>query len=124
MGYANCRSVPYAQLKDIDFIGKKRKSCESGATSSSSSSKKLVPEASESEQMQLLNALASCPGAKPAVLAITPGFCDAYVPVSLAPELPMVLSDLYQPDNLSLGYNELLQMAVSTDISKSAGCGS
>ena len=67
--------------------------------------------------MQFLNALASCPGAKPAVLAVTPGFCDAYVPVSLAPELPMVLSDFYQPDNLSLGYNELLQVAVSTDIS-------
>ena len=28
----------------------------------------------------------------------------------------MVLSDLYQPDNLRLDYNELLQMAVSTKI--------
>ena len=37
------RSVPYAPLKDIDFIGKKRKSCESGATSSSSLSNSLVP---------------------------------------------------------------------------------
>ena len=31
--------------------------------------------------------------------------------------IPMVLSDLHQPDNLSLGYNELLKMAASTDIS-------
>ena len=29
----------------------------------------------------------------------------------------MVLSNLYQPDNLSLGYNELLKMAVSSNIS-------
>ena len=29
----------------------------------------------------------------------------------------MVLSDLYRPDNISLGYNELLKMAASTDIS-------
>ena len=109
-------SVPYAPLKDIDFTGKKRKSCKSGATSSSSSSKKPVPEASESEKLQFFNALAPCPGTKSAVLAVTPVHCDAYVPASFAPELPMVLSDLYQPDNLSLGYNELLQMAVSTVI--------
>ena len=37
--------------------------------------------------------------------------------MSLAPELPEVLSNLYQPGNISLGYNELLQMAVNTDIS-------
>ena len=67
--------------------------------------------------MQFLCALASCPGAKSAVLAITPGYCDAYITASLAAELPMVLSNLYQPDNFSSGYNELLQMAVSTDIS-------
>ena len=36
-------SIPYAPLKDTDFIGKKRKSCESGATSSSSTSKKQFP---------------------------------------------------------------------------------
>ena len=54
--------VPYAPLKDIDFIEKKRKS--SGATSSSSSSKKLVTKTLESEQMQFFNALASCPGAR------------------------------------------------------------
>ena len=95
MGYATCNqvsSICTTKSTNIDFIGKKSKSCESGATSSSSSSKKPVSEASESEQF--LNALDSCPGAKPAVLAVTPGYCDAYVPASLAPELPMVLSNL------------------------------
>ena len=97
MGYATCNqvsSICTTKSTNIDFIGKKSWSCESGATSSSSSSKKPVSEASESEQMQFLNTLDSCPGAKPAVLAVTPGYCDAYVPASLAPELPMVLSNL------------------------------
>ena len=85
-------SICTTKSNNIDFIGNKSKSCESGATSSSSSSKKPVCEASESEQF--LNALDSCPGAKPAVLAVTPGYSDAYVPASLAPELPMVLSNL------------------------------
>ena len=48
--------------------------------------------------------------------AVTPGYCDAHTPASLVYELPMVLSNCYQPNNLSLGYNKLLQMAVSTDI--------
>ena len=88
MGYATCNqasSICTTKSTNIDLIGKKRKSCESGATSSSSSSKKP-----ESEQMQFLNALDLCPR----VLAVTPGYCDAYVPASLTPELPMVLSNL------------------------------
>ena len=55
-------SIPYAPLKDTDFNRKKRKSCKSGATSSSSTFP--VSKTSESEQMQFFNALASCPGAK------------------------------------------------------------
>ena len=62
-------------------------SCEFEATCSSFSSKKPVLKALECEKMQFLNDLASCPGAKPAVLAITLGICDASVPASLAPEL-------------------------------------
>ena len=89
MGYATCNrvsSICTTKSTNIDLIRKKKKSCESGATSSSSSSKKPVRESSESEQMQFPNALDSCPGAKPAVLAVTPGYCDAYVPASLGPE--------------------------------------
>ena len=48
LGYATCNqvsSICTTKSTNIDFIGKKRKSCESGATSSSSSSKKPVHEA-------------------------------------------------------------------------------
>ena len=75
----------------VNFIGKKRKSCKFEETYSSSSSKKPVLEALEYEKMQFLNDLPSCPGAKPAVLAIPPGICDASVPESLAPELHIYL---------------------------------
>ena len=48
LGYATCNqvsSICTTKSTNIDLIGKKRKSCESGATSSSSSSKKPVCEA-------------------------------------------------------------------------------
>ena len=59
--------------------------------------------------------LSTCTGAKPAILALVPPHCDDYVPTSLAPELPNVLSDLYQAEFLKLGYHELLQKAHSID---------
>ena len=62
------------------------------------------------------NSLLSCTGAKPAVLALVSPHCDGYVPTSLAPELPSVLSDLHQTEYLKLGYHELLQKACSIDI--------
>ena len=83
------------------------------AGSSTSPAKKSICPPTETEQKQFFSSLASCTGAKPAVLAIVPQHCDAYVPASLAPELPMVLSDLYHTHNFTLGYHELLQVATS-----------
>jgi hypothetical protein len=124
--------VPYAPVKDIGFIGKKRKgissakkssnhgstSASAGATETSSPLKKkacpCVP--TKQEQSDFFDRLSACTGAKPAVLALVPSHCDDYVPTSLAPELPNVLSDLYQAEYLKLGYHELLQKAHSLDI--------
>jgi len=64
--------------------------------------------------------LASCSDAKPAVLAVVSPYCDAYVPSSLAPELPMVLSDLYRTEYLSVGYHRLLEIAENTEINITA----
>ena len=87
------KSVPYAQLNRLISTSLERVShANLEQLAVVPHLKKPVREASESEQF--LNALDSCPGAKPAVLAVTPGYCDAYVPASLAPELPMVLSNL------------------------------
>ena len=64
---------------------------ESGATTSSSSSKKPVPKTSESERCSF-----SMPWlhVQELSLAVTPGYSDACIPAYFTPELPMVLSDL------------------------------
>ena len=130
------KSVPYAPVKDIGFIGKKRKvissvkkssdhgrcdhdSASAGATETSLPlNKKVCPCAvpTEQEQSDFFDRLSTCTGAKPAVLALVPPHCDDFIPTSLAPELPSVLSDLYQAEFLKLGYHELLQKAHSIDI--------
>ena len=53
---------------------------------------------------------------KPAVLAIVPPYSEAYVPASLDQDLPMVLSDMYKKDYLSLGYRSRLQLANQTNV--------
>ena len=71
---------------------------------------------SDTEKADLFNSLAKCEGAKPAVLAIVPPYSEAYVPASLDQDLPMVLSDMYKKDYLSLGYRSLLQLANQTNV--------
>ena len=116
------KSVPYAPIKDIGFIGKKRKvtsrvsdhdraSTSANKEGSPSPLRKKACPPTEQEQSQFFDSLSSCTGAKPAVLALVSPHCDNYVPASLAPELPVVLSDLYQTEYLKLGYLELLQRA-------------
>ena len=121
------KSVPYAPVKDISFIGKKRKVMNSATKSSDHSAtetpsplkkKACLCAPTEQEQYKFFNSLSTCiqSGAKPAVLALVPPHCDEYVPTSLAPELPTVLSDLYKTEYLKLRYNELLQKACSIQI--------
>ena len=109
------KSVPYAPIKDIGFIGKKRKvilrvsdhdraSTSANKEGSPSPLKKNACPPTEQEQSQFFDSLSSCTGAKPAVLALVSPHCDNYVPASLAPELPVVLSDLYQTEYLK--YNK------------------
>ena len=115
-------SIPCAPIKENDFIGKKGKergSESDGSIRSSSScpslSKKQICTPIESEEKQLFTSLASCAGAKPAVLAVVPMHTDAYVSTSLAPELPMMLSDLYRTE-VTLSYQGLVQIASSTEV--------
>ena len=69
----------------------------------------------EEEKASFLTSLASL-DCKPAVLSILPEFCDPFIPSSLAPDLPMVLSDLYDKSNLQLSYYELLKKAKDTSV--------
>ena len=86
------RSVPYAPLKDIDFIGNKRKSC------TNLEQLPVVPhQRNLFPKHQRVN---RCSFSMPWLrvqelsLAVTPGYSDACIPAYFTPELPMVLSDL------------------------------
>ena len=83
-----------------EFVGKKRKNSE--VSISAPAAKRLIPPPSNTELSQFFDSLASCSDAKPAVLAVVSPYCDAYVPLSRAPELPMVLSDLCRTDYFNL----------------------
>lgn len=120
------KSVPYSPVREIDFIGKKSKgstvdtSVPKCSAAPSSKTSKKVPPPTHTELSQFFSSLAACSGAKPAVLAVVPAHCDKYVPTSLSPELPMVLSDLYRPENNSVGYYGLLQIAARTEVTVTA----
>ena len=96
------KSVPYSPLNDIKFAGMRKNS---EVSISVPAAKRLIPPPSNTEMSQFFDSLGD---AKPAVLAVVSPYCDAYVPLSLAPELPMVFSDLYRTEYLSLDYHELL----------------
>ena len=57
---------------------------------------------------------------KPAVLATVAPYCEAYIPATLVKDLPMVLSELYKKEHLTLGYNSLLQLAKDTTLTVTA----
>ena len=116
------KSVPYQPIGEINYVGKKRK-CSSSSTRESHSDameKKKIPAVSSTDSENLFNALSSCEGAKPAVLAGVAPYCEAYVPATLAEDLPMVLSELYKNEHLTFKYHSLLQLAKDTTLTVTA----
>ena len=118
------KKVPYVLIAEITFTGKKRRSsCTKGNSDHNACAALSRSIASPNKQSRacvpsaLYESLSTCSGAKPVVLAIVPPFSDAYVPSSVAEDLPTMLSDLYQKDCLRMGYNGLLQVAKDTEIS-------
>ena len=118
-------SVSYAPIKEIDFIGKKRKvaNCKDVCNESTNDAntttvrkRKKLDVPTFDEKKQFLESLAASHSAKPAVLSVISGYCDEYIPSSLSSELPPVLSDLYSSSNLALSYYELLQLSCATDV--------
>ena len=62
--------------------------------------------------------MASC-STKPAILSVWPGYCERFVPKSLCPDLSLVLTSLYDPENLKLDYHDLLQASSDVKITVS-----
>lgn len=56
-------------------------------------------------------------GAKPVVLSVMPTYCDKFIPCAVSLNLPSLLTDLYKPSNLKLGYFDLLKISNETVLS-------
>ena len=100
------KNVSYAQIFEIDFSAPatKRKIIENvDQHSSASITASFQP--SETELEQLYDALSKT-AEKPALLSITPGYCDQYVVDYSVMSSP--LTALFQESYLDLPYNELL----------------
>ena len=82
--------------------------------------KRDIPAPSIEEISKFFSSLASCSNVKPVVLSTVSPYSEAYIPKSLAPDLPLVLSDLYRRENLNTGYHGLLLMAEKCEISITA----
>ncbi len=62
-----------------------------------------------------MESLASC-STKPAILSVWPGYCEHFVPKSLSHDLPVILTSLYNSENLKLDYHDLLQASSEANI--------
>ena len=129
------KDVPYARVKEIDFLGRKRSltsfqtlQYQSGSSSSSSpcttprSSKSPAPElkeASTEETEEFFASLATCNKSRPGILSLVEPYASHYIPKSLDENLPPCLSELYRPEYRFKNYKELLEESAACNISVS-----
>ena len=137
------KDVPCSKIKDMKFQGKKmalkemKRRSESRSVSpflnpspspspSPSRSPSPMPPSKRQKEFKpsteelndFLESLASC-STKPEILSVWPGYCERFVPKSLCPDLPLVLTSLYDPENLKLDYHDLLQSSSDVTITVS-----
>ena len=125
------KEVPYAPVKEMEFIGKKRSSTAietlqfpKGGTPSPSPS--TTPRASKSptpafeeptgEEVKEFFASLNRSKTKPAILSLVEPYAIDYIPKSLDEGLPLCLSQIYNPDAILMNYGELLQFCETQDI--------
>ena len=106
------KPVPYAKVKDINFFktptgsaGESRACCFANKTPT-----KLVSCPTHNELKEFYTSLSKCPS-KAAILSGIDESSLPYIPKSLAPDLPPVLSDLYNQDLRYAQYLKILQQA-------------
>lgn len=123
------KEVPYAPVKNMDFVGKKRslaimasldfKQPDSSCSPTPSPSPISRPSKSPTpaltvpdheETKSFLASLASCPS-KPAILSLVQPYSSNYVPKSLSVGLPMYLTELFKSEYLHKNYGDLLTLA-------------
>lgn len=128
------KDVPYAPVKCIDFIGKKRSftalqssqlvsgnkplRSPSPTPRSSKSPTPAFEDATDEETKTFFASLSTC-STKPAILSLVEPYASKYVPQSLDEGLPLCLSELYKPECLCMNYGDLLKMSESCELSVS-----
>lgn len=115
------KSVPYAPISSIKFIGKKGSINAITSRPSKSPtpvSDKPIPSPSHEEMQAFFGSLASI-SSKPAILSLIDPYSDNYVPKSLDENLPMVLTSLYKQEYTELNYGDLLKKSCELTISVS-----
>ena len=90
------KTVPYARVADINFS---KTPCSTSTIKPSS----VIPP----PETQLTNFI-NCPS-KPALLSLIPAHSDSYIPKSVNPKLPVVLSSLFDNSLPSAFYPTLLK---------------
>ena len=102
------RSVPYAQLADIDFSTPHQKRTKNDINSSTCSKAANVSTLTPSpEELLSLYADLSKTG-KPVLLSLMPEFCESHVPLCMRGIIPRPLTDLFNKSYLDLSYPDLL----------------
>ena len=109
-----CVEVPYVTLEALEELATSRKQ----ATTSTSAelyaeTKKLQPgemelQPGEMELQKVFANLSTATDRKPAILSVIPPYSDAFIKSS--EHFPPLLSELYNPDNLSMDYCQLLKI--------------
>ena len=105
--------MPYAKVKDINFF--KAPTGSAGESRACCIAKKKTPTKvvccpTHNELKEFYTSLFKCPS-KPAILSVIDEFSLPYILKSLAPDLPPILSDLYNQDLRCAQYLEILQHA-------------
>ena len=98
------KSVPYSKVKDIQF------SKTSTSKPSPAVKDKSVPAPLETELTNFLSSIKNC-SSKPTLLSLIPEHSYSYVPKSLDPELPIVLSNLFDKHLADADFPGLLEKA-------------
>jgi len=113
------RSVPFAEIAEIDFssASQKRKRLMKASEASSSSSDEprqvkkrpsLVSKPNDDDKLAFFDELSQS-GGSPVILSLISGYNEAYIPLYEAGKVMKPLTELHSVDNSKLPYPELLQ---------------
>ena len=105
---AACKEVPYVTLEELEKISQRQHKMQPVSKKWETTSKQV---ATDEEMTEFYLSLSNAPNRKPAILSVVPYFSDRFA--HSFQHLPTPLQGIYQPENDSLNYLELLEKAKS-----------